>query len=287
MVNKEKTIENFNENEVDSNKPLSDKEIASLIRASKKNNFSSVELKVKKDQSNNFKKVTLHEIAKSAKENNNKLSQATNSSELEIKNIKAKENLDEKVIEKENNNEEKKEDDKIEKTKENIENFTEEKVEEKKYIIEEEHKNIIEQEKNIAYENGKKDAYNEIKEGSEAAIASLKKITSSISKVDELDLSNIENLINNKILELSSELSGKIIKALPTEFVKKIKSFLSQLENIEGNIDIYINEDDFKVLEKDKNIKKDIEKLKLNSNKELKSGEIELKVNGITVSQKI
>ena len=278
MVNKEKTIENFNENEVDSNKPLSDKEIASLIRASKKNNFSSVELKVKKDQSNNFKKVTLHEIAKSAKENNNKLSQATNSSELEIKNIEAKENLDEKVIEKENNNEE---------TKENIENITEEKVEEKKYIIEEEHKNIIEQEKNIAYENGKKDAYNEIKEGSEAAIASLKKITSSISKVDELDLSNIENLINNKILELSSELSGKIIKALPTEFVKKIKSFLSQLENIEGNIDIYINEDDFKVLEKDKNIKKDIEKLKLNSNKELKSGEIELKVNGITVSQKI
>ena len=62
---------------------------------------------------------------------------------------------------------------------------------------------------------------------------------------------------------------------------------VSQLENIEGNIEIFINEEDLNVIESDKNIKKNIKKLNLFSKSDLKSGEVDLKVNGITVSQKV
>ena len=130
-------------------------------------------------------------------------------------------------------------------------------------------------------------AFNEIKEGSDAAIAQLKKVVENISKVEELDLHNIEKVIQKKVTEIIFDLTGKIIKELPSEFIKKIKSLLSQLENIEGNIDIFINEEDHKVIESNKSIKNEIKKLSLYSSKELQHGEIELKVNGISIRKTI
>mgnify|MGYP007000415292 len=59
------------------------------------------------------------------------------------------------------------------------------------------------------------------------------------------------------------------------------------LENIEGNIAIYINERDYRVIESNKNIKNEIEKLSIKTDKELNHGEIELKVNGITIRKTI
>ena len=64
-------------------------------------------------------------------------------------------------------------------------------------------------------------------------------------------------------------------------------SFTKTKPNIEGNIDIYINERDYKVIESNKNIKNEIEKLSIKADKELNHGEIELKVNGITIRKTI
>ena len=109
----------------------------------------------------------------------------------------------------------------------------------------------------------------------------------SISKVEELDLRSFEKNIEEKVIELVNNLTGKIIEELPKEFIKQIKDLLSQLENIEGNIAIYINERDYKVIESNKNIKNEIEKLSIKPDKELNHGEIELKVNGITIRKTI
>jgi flagellar biosynthesis/type III secretory pathway protein FliH len=102
-----------------------------------------------------------------------------------------------------------------------------------------------------------------------------------------LDLRSFEKNIEEKVIELVNSLTGKVIKELPKEFIKQIKGLLSQLENIEGNIDIYINERDYKVIESNKNIKNEIEKLSIKADKELNHGEIELKVNGITIRKTI
>ena len=100
-------------------------------------------------------------------------------------------------------------------------------------------------------------------------------------------IKSFEKNIEEKVIELVNNLTGKIIEELPKEFIKQIKDLLSQLENIEGNIAIYINESDYKVIESNKNIKNEIEKLSIKSDKELNHGEIELKVNGITIRKTI
>ena len=292
MIEKQKSLLQTEETEKVSKKPLSDEELSSLIKASNNKKFNEAELKVKKHENENFKKITLHDIAKQINQQNKEkiieedkksnLNQLK-SSEEEKENIEEEKNdnkSNEKIESKENNEEINKESN----TNINNENI---KTEGKKSIYEDEHLKLLEEEKKVAYEKGKKDALNEVKEGSDAAIAQLKKVIDSISKVEELDLRSFEKNIEEKVIELVNNLTGKVIKELPKEFVKQIKDLLSQLENIEGNTAIYINERDYKVIESNKNIKNEIEKLSIKPDKELNHGEIELKVNGITIRKTI
>ena len=292
MIEKQKSLLQTEEIEKVSKKPLSNEELSSLIKASNNKKFNEAELKVKKNENEGFKKITLHDIAKQInQQNKDKIIEEDKKSNLNLpkSNEEEKENIEEEkdnyknndIIENKENNEE------INKRSKEVINNEDIKKEDKKTIYEDEHLKLLEEEKKAAYEKGKTDALNEVKEGSDAAIAQLKKVIDSISKVEELDLRSFEKNIEEKVIELVNNLTGKIIKELPEEFVKQIKNLLSQLENIEGNTVIYINESDYKVIESNKNIKNEIEKLSIKPDKELNHGEIELKVNGITIRKTI
>ena len=292
MIEKQKSLLQTEETEKVSKKPLSNEELSSLIKASNNKKFNEAELKVKKNENESFKKITLHDIAKQINQQNKEkiieedeksnLNQ-NKSSEEEKENIEEEKDGNKKneIINNKENNDEINKEPNASINNENI------KTEDKKSIYEEEHLKLLEEEKKVAYQKGKTDAFNEVKEGSDAAIAQLKKVIDSISKVEELDLRSFEKNIEEKVIELVNNLTGKIIEELPKEFIKQIKDLLSQLENIEGNIAIYINERDYKVIESNKNIKNEIEKLSIKSDKELNHGEIELKVNGITIRKTI
>ncbi len=288
MIEKEKSFLKTEETEEVSKKPLSDEELSSLIKASNNSKFNEVEMKVKKSENESFKKIALHDIAKQINQQNrekpikiDKTSDLTqpkvNEKEKEEINEKKDENINKGLTENKDNNE-----NIINDLQENVKN-EQDKAQEKKNIDEDEHFKILEKEKQIAYEKGKTDALNEIKEGSDAAIGQLKRVIDSFSKVDALDLKSFEETIENKVVELVVDLTGKLIKELPKEFVIKIKDLLSQLENIEGNVEIFINEEDYNAIEKNKNIKNEIKKLNINPAEKLKHGEIELRVNGITI----
>ena len=292
MIEQEKSLLQTEETEKVSKKPLSDEELSSLIKASNNKKFNEAELKVKKNENESFKKITLHDIAKQINQKNKeKIIEEEKKSNLnQSKSVEEeKESIEEEKDNNKNNEKIENKDTNEEINKEpntsiNNENI---KTEDKKIIYEEEHLKLLEEEKKLAYEKGKTDALNEVKEGSDAAIAQLKKVIDSISKVEELDLRSFEKNIEEKVIELVNNLTGKIIEELPKEFIKQIKDLLSQLENIEGNIAIYINERDYKVIESNKNIKNEIEKLSIKPDKELNHGEIELKVNGITIRKTI
>ena len=292
MIEKQKSLLQTEETEKVSKKPLSNEELSSLIKASNNKKFNEAELRVKKNENENFKKITLHDIAKQINQQNKekiiKEDKKSNfnqlkSSEEEKENIEEEknDNKNNDIIENKENNEEINQELNASINNENI------KTEDKKSIYEDEHLKLLEEEKKVAYQKGKTDALNEVKEGSDAAIAQLKKVIDSISRVEELDLSSFEKNIEEKVIELVNNLTGKVIKELPKEFIKQIKDLLSQLENIEGNIVTYINEKDYKVIESNKNIKNEIEKLSIKPDKELNHGEIELKVNGITIRKTI
>ena len=292
MIEKQKSLLQTEETEKVSKKPLSNEELSSLIKASNNKKFNEAELKVKKNENEGFKKITLHDIAKQINQKNKEkiieedkkinLNQPQ-SNEEEKENIEEEKgnNKNNEIIENKENNEEINKESNASINNENI------KTEDKKSIYEEEHLKLVEEEKKAAYEKGKTDALNEVKEGSDAAIAQLKKVIESISKVEELDLRSFEKNIEEKVIELVNNLTGKIIKELPKEFIKQIKNLLSQLDNIEGNTVIYINESDYKAIESNKNIKNEIEKLSIKPVKELNHGEIELRVNGITIRKTI
>ena len=285
MIEQEKSLLQTEETEKVSKKPLSDEELSSLIKASNNKKFNEAELKVKKNENESFKKITLHDIAKQInQQNKEKINEENKKSNLnQPKSVEEEKDNNEnnEITENKDTNEEINKEPNASINNENI------KTEEKKSFYEEEHLKLLEEEKKLAYEKGKTDALNEVKEGSDAAIAQLKKVIDSISKVEELDLRSFEKNIEEKVIELVNNLTGKVIKELPKEFVKQIKDLLSQLENIEGNVAIYINENDYKVIESNKNIKNEIEKLSIKPDKELNHGEIELKVNGITIRKTI
>ncbi len=293
MIKSEKLSDKPDQIEEVSKKPLSDEELSSLIKASKVSEFNEVELRVKKSENQSFKKVTLHDIAKQINKLNNEKNIEENkkdNSEKQETNKSDKNDDEENIHEKldQKHNEDKEENKNISPDENNeVNSNTESQIEQKKSIEEDEHLKVLEEEKKMAYERGKNDTLNEIKEGSDAAIAKFKQVIENISKVEELDLKNFEKIIEDKVIELASDLTGKVIKELPSEFIKKIKSLLSQLENIDGNIDIFINEDDHKVIESNKNFKNEIKKLNISSLKELQNGEIELKVNGIVIRKTI
>ena len=292
MIEQEKSLLQTEEKEKVSKKPLSNEELSSLIKASNNKKFNEAELKVKKNENESFKKITLHDIAKQINQKNKeKIIEEDKKSNLnQLKSVEGeKESIEEEkdnyknneIVENKDSNEEINKEPNASINNENI------KTEDKKSIYEEEHIKLLEEEKKIAYEKGKTDALNEVKEGSDAAIAQLKKVIDSISKVEELDLRSFEKNIEEKVIELVNNLTGKIIEELPKEFIKQIKDLLLQLENIEGNIAIYINERDYRVIESNKNIKNEIEKLSIKPDKELNHGEIQLKVNGITIRKTI
>ena len=292
MIEKQKSLLQTVETEKVSKKPLSDEELSSLIKASNNKKFNEAELKVKKNENESFKKITLHDIAKQINQKNKeKIIEEDKKSNLnQPKSFEEKkESIEEEKDNNQNNEkiENKDTNEEINKEPNAIINNENIKTEDKKSIYEEEHLKLLEEEKKLAYEKGKTDALNEVKEGSDAAIAQLKKVIDSISKVEELDLRSFEKNIEEKVIELVNNLTGKIIEELPKEFIKQIKDLLSQLENIEGNIAIYINERDYNVIESNKNIKNEIENLSIKPDKELNHGEIELKVNGITIRKTI
>ena len=64
MIEKQKSLLQTEETEKVSKKPLSNEELSSLIKASNNKKFNEAELKVKKNENESFKKITLHDIAK-------------------------------------------------------------------------------------------------------------------------------------------------------------------------------------------------------------------------------
>ncbi len=282
-------LNNMSEEEINKNTPLSDEELSRLIQASRDDTFKAKAIKNKTEE--DFKKVSLHDIAKKYNQQAELKEEAESSKEEgnkeeNIENDDTKSNIkenEENIIEKNDDN--KLDANHKENDKEPEEFDTDTKIQVLNKIDETQHMEILENAKKEAFEKGKAAALLEIKEGSNAAIARLTSISEKISKTENLDLIELENLISNKILSLSSELTGKIIKAIPTEFLKKIQSFVASLDNNDGKIQICISEDDYKVLEKNKDIKSKLKEMNFTSNTDLNNGEVILLVNGIRIKQ--
>jgi erythromycin esterase-like protein len=106
MIEQEKSLLQTEETEKVTKKPLSNEELSSLIKASNDKKFNEAELKVKKNENESFKKVTLHDIAKQInQQNKEKIIEEDKKSNLNQpkSSEEEKENIEEEKDDNENN----------------------------------------------------------------------------------------------------------------------------------------------------------------------------------------
>jgi hypothetical protein len=110
-----------------------------------------------------------------------------------------------------------------------------------------------------------------------------KNIFSALSNLTE---KIIHENIENKIIEIASELAGYQIDKMPDKYEKKIKTFLKSINRFEENMSIETNDEDYEALLKIENFKNMNETIKFIPNSDISRGDIILNCDGMHYSEK-
>ncbi len=101
------------------------------------------------------------------------------------------------------------------------------------------------------------------------------------NKIKNETINEIENLIKEKVIRISSEVAGYQIEKLPQKFLDKIKSELVELTSSKEEVIIYLNKEDLNSVNKIKE-KTDFEKkIKFQENETLNRGDFLIKAGGL------
>ena len=60
----------------------------------------------------------------------------------------------------------------------------------------------------------------------------------------------IENVVKSKVIELAEGVIGYKIEKFPDKFLKKIKNSIKEIKSINNEVTIYLNDQDYEILNK-------------------------------------
>ena len=110
-----------------------------------------------------------------------------------------------------------------------------------------------------------------------------KNIFSALSNLTE---KTIHENIENKIIEIASELAGYQIDKMPDKYEKKIKTFLKSINRFEEKMSIETNDKDYEALLKIENFKNMNDTINFKPNSDISRGDIILNCDGMHYSEK-
>ena len=110
-----------------------------------------------------------------------------------------------------------------------------------------------------------------------------KNIFSALSNLTE---KAIHENIENKIIEIASELAGYQIDKMPDKYEKKIKTFLKSINRFEEKMSIETNDKDYEALLKIENFKSMNDTINFKPNSDISRGDIILNCDGMHYSEK-
>jgi len=140
-------------------------------------------------------------------------------------------------------------------------------------------RNAVSQSIKNSTEENNNDSLNQINQD----IDYFKNIFSALSNLTEKVIhANIEN----KIIEIASELAGYQIDKMPDKYEKKIKTFLKSINRFEEKMSIETNDKDYEALLKIENFKSMNETIKFKPNSDISRGDIILNCDGMHYSEK-
>ena len=86
-------------------------------------------------------------------------------------------------------------------------------------------------------------------------ISEVNLINTLFKNIREISNDEIENIVKSKVIELAEGVIGYQIEKFPDKFLNKIKNSIDEIKSINNDVKIYLNEQDFELLNKfvDKN----------------------------------
>ena len=90
----------------------------------------------------------------------------------------------------------------------------------------------------------------ESKNNSNEVISEISLINTLFKNIREISNEEIENVVKSKVIELAEDVIGYQIEKFPDKFLKKIKNSINEIKSINNDIKIYLNDEDFELLNK-------------------------------------
>ena len=121
----------------------------------------------------------------------------------------------------------------------------------------------------------------------QAMIAQFHDVIASLANAQEVDSPALESAINKAVIELASKLAGQIISQNPEGFIKRIRGLVDNIKAAATQVDIFINPADLASLQnwlEDGTIESG---WKFVSDKQLRSGDIRLRIGGVEVADQL
>ena len=134
-------------------------------------------------------------------------------------------------------------------------------------------------EENKNYIDGSKNDSNE-------AISEINLINTLFKNIREISNEEIENVIKSKVIELAESVIGYQIEKFPDKFLKKIKNSINEIKSINNDIKIYLNDEDFELLNKFVENNKSEISFKLELDSSLGRGDFTIDMGGVVQSIK-
>ena len=99
---------------------------------------------------------------------------------------------------------------------------------------------------NVEIKNNTDDSKN----NSDEVISEISLINTLFKNIREISNEEIENVVKSKVIELAEDVIGYQIEKFPDKFLKKIKNSINEIKSINNDIKIYLNDEDFELLNK-------------------------------------
>ena len=117
-------------------------------------------------------------------------------------------------------------------------------------------------------------------------ISEINLINSLFKNIREISNSEIENIVKSKVIELAEGVIGYQIEKFPDKFLNKIKNSINEIKSINNDIKIYLNNEDFDLLNKFIESNKSEITFKLDLDSSLGRGDFTIDMGGVIQSIK-
>ena len=124
------------------------------------------------------------------------------------------------------------------------------------------------------------------KDDANEVISEISLINTLFKNIREISNEEIENVIKSKVIELAEGVIGYQIEKFPDKFLKKIKNSINEIKSINNDIKIYLNDEDFELLNKFIENNKSEITFKLELDSSLGRGDFTIDMGGVVQSIK-